>query len=30
MDAGQVEIDSYVPQGPMAYVPAETGMMVLP
>lgn len=30
MDAGQVEVDSYVPQGPMAYVPDETGMMVLP
>jgi hypothetical protein len=30
MDAGQVHIDSYVPQGPMAYVPDETGMMVLP
>lgn len=29
MDTGQVQIDSYVPQGPMAYLPDKTGMIVL-
>ena len=29
MDAGYLVVDNYVPQGPMRYVPDETGRMVL-
>jgi hypothetical protein len=29
MDAGYLQIESYVPQGPMAYVPSPGGRMVL-
>jgi hypothetical protein len=29
MDSGQVQIDSYVPQGPMAYLPDQIGRLVL-